>query len=68
MGMEKLAIVQQEGLRTDLPPFRAGDTVKVMVRVREGWSRMGRPDLAITSKIGQNFCSSSGSPLALLAI
>jgi large subunit ribosomal protein L19 len=34
--MEKLAIVQQEGLRTDLPPFRPGDTVKVMVRVREG--------------------------------
>ena len=34
--MEKLAIVQQEGLRTDLPPFRSGDTVKVMVRVREG--------------------------------
>src|SRR5438477_12314057 len=34
--MEKLAIVQQEGLRTNLPPFRPGDTVKVMVRVREG--------------------------------
>jgi len=34
--MEKLAIVQQEGLRTDLPPFRPGDTIKVMVRVREG--------------------------------
>ena len=34
--MEKLAIVRQEGLRTDLPPFRPGDTVKVMVRVREG--------------------------------
>ena len=34
--MEKLAIVQQEGLRTDLPAFRSGDTVKVMVRVREG--------------------------------
>jgi large subunit ribosomal protein L19 len=34
--MEKLAIVMQEGLRTDLPPFRPGDTVKVMVRVREG--------------------------------
>ena len=34
--MEKLAIVRQEGLRIDLPPFRPGDTVKVMVRVREG--------------------------------
>ena len=34
--MEKLAIVRQEGLRTDLPQFRPGDTVKVMVRVREG--------------------------------
>jgi large subunit ribosomal protein L19 len=34
--MEKLAIVRQEGLKTDLPPFRPGDTVKVMVRVREG--------------------------------
>ena len=34
--MKELAIVQQEGLRTDLPAFRSGDTVKVMVRVREG--------------------------------
>jgi len=34
--MQKLADVQREGLKTDLPPFRAGDTVKVMVRVREG--------------------------------
>jgi large subunit ribosomal protein L19 len=34
--MEKLAIIRQEGLKTDLPPFRPGDTVKVMVRVREG--------------------------------
>lgn len=36
MGMEKYSAVTHEGLRTDLPPFRAGDTVKVMVRVREG--------------------------------
>jgi large subunit ribosomal protein L19 len=36
MGMEKLAVITAEGLRTDLPPFEAGDTVKVMVRVREG--------------------------------
>jgi large subunit ribosomal protein L19 len=34
--MKELAIVQQEGLRTDLPAFRSGDTLKVMVRVREG--------------------------------
>jgi large subunit ribosomal protein L19 len=34
--MRELATIQQEGLRTDLPPFRPGDTLKVMVRVREG--------------------------------
>ena len=34
--MEKLATIQQENLRNDHPPFRAGDTIKVMVRVREG--------------------------------
>ena len=27
---------QKEWLRTDLPPFRAGDTVRVNVRVKEG--------------------------------
>ncbi|HRP08052.1 MAG TPA: 50S ribosomal protein L19, partial [Gemmatimonadales bacterium] len=26
----------REGLRTDIPKFDAGDTVKVMVRVKEG--------------------------------
>lgn len=36
MGMEKLAVITAEGLRTDLPAFEAGDTIKVMVRVREG--------------------------------
>ena len=36
MGMEKLATITAEGLRTDLPALDAGDTVKVMVRVREG--------------------------------
>ena len=36
MGMEKLATITAEGLRTDLPAIEAGDTVKVMVRVREG--------------------------------
>ncbi len=34
--MQKLADVHREGMRTDLPSFRAGDTLKVMVRVREG--------------------------------
>jgi large subunit ribosomal protein L19 len=36
MTMERLASLRLEGRRTDLPDFRAGDTVKVMVRVREG--------------------------------
>lgn len=36
MGMEQLAVIAKEGLRTDLPAFEPGDTVKVMVRVREG--------------------------------
>ncbi len=34
--MERLASVRLEGRRTDLPGFRPGDTIKVMVRVREG--------------------------------
>ncbi len=36
MGMEILEQLHHEGLRTDVPKFDAGDTVKVMVRVREG--------------------------------
>jgi large subunit ribosomal protein L19 len=36
MTMERLASVRLEGRRTDLPVFRPGDTIKVMVRVREG--------------------------------
>jgi len=36
MGMEILDKVSREHLRTDVPKFDAGDTVKVMVRVREG--------------------------------
>jgi len=31
-----MAAVAREGLRTDIPAFDPGDTVKVMVRVREG--------------------------------
>ena len=34
--MERLAAVAQEGLRTDITAFHPGDTIKVMVRVREG--------------------------------
>ena len=34
--MDRLTTIQHEGLRADLPDFRPGDTVRVMVRVREG--------------------------------
>jgi large subunit ribosomal protein L19 len=34
--MERLAEASREGLRTDFPGFEPGDTVKVMVRVKEG--------------------------------
>lgn len=34
--MERLATLTREGLKTGLPTFAPGDTVKVMVRVREG--------------------------------
>ena len=34
--MDLLAQVSQRQLKKDLPPFRAGDTVRVHVRVREG--------------------------------
>ena len=34
--MEKLAAIEREGLRTDVPDFGPGDTVRVQVRVREG--------------------------------
>ena len=34
--MDRMAAVAREGLRTDLPAFASGDTIKVMVRVREG--------------------------------
>src|SRR2546422_5886965 len=35
-AMDRLRAVEREGLRTDLPAFDPGDTVRVMVRVREG--------------------------------
>jgi large subunit ribosomal protein L19 len=34
--MERIAAVAQEGRRTDIPNFDPGDTIRVMVRVREG--------------------------------
>lgn len=34
--MDRLATVARESMRTDLPEFAPGDTIKVMVRVREG--------------------------------
>ena len=34
--MQQLAEVAREGLRSDMPAFAPGDTVRVMVRVREG--------------------------------
>ena len=34
--MEHLATLTREGMRTDLPAFEPGDTIRVMVRVREG--------------------------------
>jgi large subunit ribosomal protein L19 len=34
--MDTLASVAREGLRTDHPNFRPGDTIRVVVRVREG--------------------------------
>ena len=34
--MERVRILERAALRTDLPDFRPGDTVRVAVRVREG--------------------------------
>jgi large subunit ribosomal protein L19 len=34
--MERLEAAAREGLRTDIPRFEPGDTVRVQVRVREG--------------------------------
>lgn len=34
--MVHLSTLTREGLKTDIPLFAAGDTLKVMVRVREG--------------------------------
>ncbi|HXQ28884.1 MAG TPA: 50S ribosomal protein L19 [Gemmatimonadales bacterium] len=34
--MQRLRAIEREGLKTNVPPFEPGDTVRVMVRVREG--------------------------------
>ena len=34
--MHRLRAIEREGLKTNLPAFDPGDTVRVMVRVREG--------------------------------
>jgi large subunit ribosomal protein L19 len=34
--MQRLADITRENLRSDIPDFEPGDTVRVMVRVREG--------------------------------
>jgi len=34
--MNVMDAIRREGLREDLPDFRAGDTIRVSVRVREG--------------------------------
>ena len=34
--MDRLRAIEREGLKTNIPAFDPGDTVRVMVRVREG--------------------------------
>src|SRR3989442_14723033 len=34
--MHRLRAIEREGLKTNIPVFNPGDTVRVMVRVREG--------------------------------
>ena len=34
--MDRLIAAQREGLRDNIPDFRPGDTLKVMVKVKEG--------------------------------
>lgn len=34
--MDRIAEVAREGLRSDIPAFEPGDTIRVLVRVREG--------------------------------
>jgi large subunit ribosomal protein L19 len=34
--MQRLRAIEREGMRTNIPDFNPGDTLRVMVRVREG--------------------------------
>src|SRR5437879_13925329 len=34
--MNRLRAIEREGLKTNIPAFNPGDTIRVMVRVREG--------------------------------
>src|SRR4029077_12471367 len=34
--MQRLRAIEREGLKTNIPEFNPGDTVRVLVRVREG--------------------------------
>jgi large subunit ribosomal protein L19 len=34
--MDRLRAIEREGVRSDIPDFKPGDTLRVMVRVREG--------------------------------
>ena len=34
--MDRVGTIAREGLKTDIPSFAAGDTLRVLVRVREG--------------------------------
>lgn len=36
MGMGLIETLEREQMRTDIPPFRVSDTVKVHVKIREG--------------------------------
>jgi large subunit ribosomal protein L19 len=36
MGVNVIENIEKDYMRADLPPFRAGDTVKVHVKIREG--------------------------------
>jgi len=36
MNKGQLEVLEREGMRRDLPPFRSGDTVRVHVKIREG--------------------------------
>ena len=38
--MDRVAAIAREGLKKDIPMFAAGDTLRVMVRVREAPNRL----------------------------